>query len=146
MFCQFLNMSIFLRIYSPALSKVFHVCRFRAFHLFVVRFWMYLICLPGRFLNVFDISSRFGSKTDEQSGESARSAGAAAASWPSTACTGPWCVTPSRCRSPSSTPPRTAWWDPAPPGCSVSRMHVSATRTHTCTHTQQQTCYKMITS
>lgn len=78
--------------------------------------------------------SRCGSRTGGRSGESARSVGVAAASWRSTVCTARWCVTPSRCQSPSSTPPRTAWWDPAPPGCSVSRIHVSATHTHHTTH------------
>lgn len=73
---------------------------------------------------------RSGSKTGGQSGESVRNAGDAAVSWQNTVCMAPWCDTPSRSPSPSSTQPRTAWWDPAPPGCSVSRMHVSATHTH----------------
>ena len=63
--------------------------------------------------------SRCGSRTDAPSGGSGRSAGAAAASWPSTACTVPWSATRSRCPSPSSSPPRKASWTPAPPGCLV---------------------------
>lgn len=92
------------------------------------------ICLPAQVLGTTSdlctscFISRCGFRTGGPSGVSVRSAGVAAASWRSTVCTAPWCDTPSRCPSPSSTLPRTAWWDRAPPGCSVSRMHVSATR------------------
>ena len=66
---------------------------------------------------------RSGSRTAEPSGGSERSAGAGAASWRSTGCTGPWCGTPSPCPSPSSSPPRTVSWTPVPHGCWV-RAHI----------------------
>lgn len=65
---------------------------------------------------------RYGFRTAEPSGGRGRNAGAVALWWLSTGCMEPWWGIPSPCQSPSSSPPRTASWSPAPPGCSVSLM------------------------
>ena len=80
------------------------------------------LCLIEDAPDLFLCTIRSGSRTAEPSGGSGKSAGAEAASWPSMDSTGPWCATPFPCRSPSSSPPRTASWTPAPRGCWV-RAH-----------------------
>ena len=66
------------------------------------------------------VRCRCGSRTGAPSGVRRRRHGASRASWLSTGCTAPWCVTRCRCLTASSTRLTTASKSHSRPGCSVS--------------------------